>query len=169
MQVDDAVSKLIGKLGGEDELRLFLSGPCGIGKSAVSTALAMRYPGLLRVGHDDLKQPSMPIACSILRFDPFGCFSPLIEGLDKFVIDIGGGCVFRPNVDNEARFKRLQEFREAYRLRFVLLTARDDAVEARYLSCKNRHQASFEEDYGSWKANEEPWWTRLADVILDTT
>lgn len=150
-------------------VRLLLAGPCGVGKTALGRALKKLVPDLELVEHDALKVDGYPRACSITGFDPFGCFYDRVSSADQFVIDIGGGCVFRGSVDSEARLERMTEFKHDLGMSIVLLTADLDVLQRRFLSCKQRHAASFDGTWSEWVESERGFWLRCADLLVDVS
>jgi predicted ABC-type ATPase len=130
--VADLVNHLVGCLGGE-HIRVLLAGPAGVGKTQIACELASRAPGVNHIEHDALKGET---PCSPRGFDPYQCFSSRVSASAQFVIDIGGGSVFRSDVDNDARLRRIRAFKHDYSIVIVLITANRAVVRQRFLSSK---------------------------------
>lgn len=158
---------LVERLGDENSIRLLLAGPAGVGKTELARAITSTRPDVRHIEHDALKR--VRESCSSQCFDPQACFSPELLSLERFVIDMGGGLVFRGNADNEARLRKMIEFKGEYSLAVVLLTASRSVVRQRYLSCKEGTSSGFEQDWPDWEMVERPWWQRCADFEFDVS
>ncbi len=158
--VDDSVNALIKRID-EDSIRLLLAGPAGVGKSTHAQAMFGNF-GISHISHDLEKQgkpKSSP--CKLHQFDPYGCFSDAISSKKQFVIDIGAGTVFRKDKEeNEARLKRMLDFKHEYNLKIVVLIADRTVVRKQFLK-KGDHQ-QFINACDEWKI-AYPWWQKCLD------
>lgn len=144
-----------------------LVGPCGVGKSKAARAIGQLRHAIKAIEHDALKHLS---PCSVSAFDLFACFGPHIVSTEQFVLDVGGGAVFRSGVDNEARLRDVVKFKRQFSTKVVMLVARRDVVLERYLQSPGSVKKYFEHDWREWVELEKPFWEKCADFSpLDTS
>jgi shikimate kinase len=156
-------------------MNLVFVGPCGVGKSTVAKSLAektnMMYLDFDEVrskGMEKYKEPFSPFSVSRLNLRKI---LPLIiqnETSSNFVLDIGGGTVFRETADNDERFAQVLEVKKTYNARIIILSAKKDILMSRFISVKGRK--FYEENtWESWINIEEPYWKKCSDVYVDTS
>lgn len=172
MEISQVASSIIQRVPDQQEPRLLLAGPCGVGKTSISTALISEIQGLCHIEHDALKPVGIkarsPSPCSVGAFDPEECFGDQISALRSgFVIDIGGGAVFRPNGNNEVRLSKMRQFKAKHSLFVVLLQAAKGILRDRFTGSKNRNALEFDAVWTNWQICERPYWSQLSDLAMD--
>ncbi len=161
-------------------MNLVIVGPCGVGKSSVSTVLANR--GNLtpfdfdELGIADMQKHKGHISpFSVSRLNLCQSLSPILSTISKeFVLDVGGETIFRPNVDNEERLTQVLRFKKTYLAKIVVLTATKDVLRSRFISAKERIETpSIENDFNktwkNWQDIAEPYYQRCGDIFIDTS
>jgi len=156
---NDSFEALI-KAVSEKPIRLLLTGPTGVGKSTLACKMAQKF-NITHIEHDSLKRSNRK--CTLHNFYPYDCFSGAISSKQEFVIDIGGGTVFRCDKDNAERLKRMIDFKDQHGLTIVMLTADRTVVLERYL--KKGTSSDFKDSWRHWQV-ACAWWSKCADFIL---
>jgi hypothetical protein len=152
----------------KDQIRIALIGPCGVGKSEAAREISRLRPVVQVIEHDALKNQSLP--CSVSTFDLFACFGPHIVATEQFVLDVGGGVVFRSGVDNKDRLQDVLRFKQQFSVKVIMLTARRDVVLERYLRFPGSFEKYFEHAWYEWIEIEGPFWEKCVDFSpLDTS
>ncbi|HEY3318288.1 MAG TPA: hypothetical protein VGK50_07700 [Coriobacteriia bacterium] len=152
--------------------RLFIVGPCGIGKTTLSSLIESRF-GLPHLDFDQYRRaaPADSPACTLSRLDLPLCLAPFLAGhQDGYVIDFGGDTVFRRTVqDNDRRLQQIRQLKHEQGIEVALLDGNEDAVRSRFLSCKSRGPEEFDGPWKDWSEIGRPWWGQCADRVVDTT
>ena len=154
---------------------MLISGPCGVGKTAVAKILTRRT-GIFYIDFDELgvidmkkRNPSIsPFSTSFLNLKE--CLPPIINKVsDKFILDIGGDSVFRHNVNNDDRLEQILWLKKTYSTHIVILTAIKNILIQRFISTKSRKIIEFDRVWTDWLTVVKPNWQRCADLIIDTS
>lgn len=152
--------------------RLFIVGPCGVGKTTVAERIESIY-GLTHLNLDGYRRgyPATSSGCSLAHLDLRACLAPFLESQPGgFVIDVGGDTVFRRTVDcNEARLQQVVELKRDHGIMVVILDGGEAVVRARFLLCKSRHPDEFDGSWRDWSEVGGPWWRKCADRVVDTS
>ena len=157
-------------------MNIVIAGPCGVGKSTVAKPLAEQVQAEY-LDFDEIratKKNSIP--CMLSRLNIIECLSSELALFKLgFVLDVGGGTVFRPNTDNVERMRQVRQLKNLYLARVVVLTADRDTLFKRYMnskpdvSSKNENASYFENALSNWKVTEQPYWEQCAELTIDTT
>ena len=166
----EVASAILAGVADGDPVRIMLVGPAGVGKSDAARAIHDACPAIEHIEHDSLKPEGPGLSpCSVSGFNLTECFGPHVRRAPQFVLDVGAGCVFRAGVDNETRFREVQEFKAQHSLQVVLLTARREIVLERYLTFPGSFEKYFESAWLGWNQIEGPYWARCADFTIDSS
>ena len=153
-------------------VRVLLTGPCGVGKTAMARLLSSETEGIVHIELDRIKESVRvhPSPCSLKYLNLDECLSLILDNSSSsFILDIGGDSIFRSGVDNEDRLRQVQQAKVKYGMAVVVLKAEKDVLLARFTSSKNRTAGEFADVWYNWRSIEEPYWDRCADCIIDTT
>lgn len=145
----------------QEPVRLILAGPCGVGKTTAGKAISLLRKDIKIVEQDLLKSGFSP--CSISKFDFFSCFSPQIENVEQFLIDIGGGLVFRPGSDNDTRLENVLKFKKHFSVKTLVLTSSRKRVRDQYLKFPGSIEKYFDNDWENWINTESHFWNKCVD------
>jgi hypothetical protein len=153
------------------QIRIVLVGACGVGKSEAAREIGRLRRAVQVIEHDALKHSTKQASpCSVSAFDLFACFSSHIVSTEQFVLDMGGGVIFRSGIDNEARLQDVLRFKRQFSVKVVMLTARRDVVLERYLQFPGSFEKYFERAWCEWVEIEGPFWEKCVDFSpLDTS
>jgi len=154
-------------------INLAIVGPCGVGKSTVAkivcSDLQINYMDFDALGIEDMNSRRIgfsPYSVSKLNFHSVFDNQKI---LGKFLLDIGGDTVFRPNVDNDERLEQIFWLKNTYSMQIVVLTARREILAFRFIATKNRCTLEFDDIWNNWVNYAQPNWDRCGDIFIDTS
>lgn len=149
---------------------LVIAGPAGVGKTAAAKCLVPRL-NLTALDFDELRQRHGDLAEFRLQsLDLVRCLPTLMTHAPHgFILDIGGGTVFRASADNSARLSSMLQFKTYCAASVFLLTATKDVVFARYVKKSGSSPRMFDADWADWVTREQAYWIQCADITLDTS
>ena len=167
VQPSEVARQILGRYDSTSSIRVLLAGPAGVGKSATASAMCTANTGLVHIEHDTLKTTGeWPCPCSVSYFDLRRCFEPSMH-LPEFVIDTGGGSIFVPGKDNDARVRDMHSFKEDHHLEVCLLTASHDVVKERHLRVPGSREDAFDDYWQAWESVELQCWQACSDFTID--
>jgi shikimate kinase len=157
-------------------MKVVIVGPCGVGKSTVAKFLANRantlYIDFDEIGIQDMKKRKgkvSPFSASRLNF--MQSIPTIIPNTTstRFVLDIGGDTVFRKKADNDKRLAQVIWLKETYTSPIIVLLAKKDVLQKRFVSTKKRSENEFDEIWQNWIDVAEPNWKKCGDIFIDTS
>ncbi len=151
----------------DQPVRIILAGPAGIGKTYLSSKMVKLNTQIKHVEHDQLSKTNLK--CSISYFDLEKCFEPEISNVDSFIIDVGGGHIFRQKANNKAILKSVVDFKLRHNIKIILLHASRDVVRVRYLKHPDSHPDWFAIDWETWLEVGLPNWKQCCDHEFDVS
>ena len=154
----------------------FIAGPCGVGKSAISSLFAQQTV-LKYLDFDELRATKNSSACSLRGLNIMECLSQELDNFSvSFLLDIGGDTVFRQNTNNYGRLKQIQQLRNKYSAKVVILTAKKGVLFERYIKTeikaivdKEVNTIYFNRLRSDWLTFEQPRWQECQDINIDTS
>jgi shikimate kinase len=157
-------------------MNIIIAGPCGVGKSTISSLLAQQT-GMRYLDFDELRATKNSSACSLSSLNILECLSQELDNLSvSFLLDIGGGTVFRPNTNNDERLKQIQQLKNKYSAKVVILTAKKDVLFERYINTETKGKVDKEKNtiyfnrlWSDWLTFEQPRWQECHDINIDTS
>ena len=152
-------------------MRMIIVGPCGIGKSTIAKLIAY-HKKIECLDLDELKLTGQVnrLPCSISYLNLKECLKDILDRQSHgFVLDIGGGTVFRKDRDNTERLQQVLWLKQAYEAKIIVLFAQQQTVQRRFLSVKSRKIDEFTKVWEAWLKIEKPFWQQCADHFIDTT
>jgi shikimate kinase len=157
-------------------MKVVIVGPCGVGKSTVAKLLADRantpYLDFDEIGIQDMQKRKgqiSPFSASRLNF--MQSIPTIIPNTTfaKFVLDIGGDTVFRKNTDNDKRLGQVIWIKDTYTSPIIVLTAKKNVLQKRFVSSKKRNENEFDAIWQNWTDVAEPHWKKCGDIFIDTS
>jgi len=157
-------------------MNIIVAGPCGVGKSTTSCLFAQQA-GMKYLDFDKLRATKNSLACSLRSLNIIECLSQeLNSAFMSFLLDIGGGTVFRPNTNNDERLKQIYQLKKKYSAKVVILTANQDVLFERYINIETKGTVNkaqntiyFNRLWSDWLIFEQPRWEECRDIIIDTS
>ena len=157
-------------------MNIVVVGPSGVGKSTVSNLFAQQA-GMRYLDFDKIRSTKNSLPCSLSRLNILECLSSELDSNSTgFVLDIGGGTVFRPNIDNDDRLRQILQLKNAYSAQVVMLTANQDILFERYINTKTKDASSKQQNsiyfnnlWSDWLTIEQPYWQLCVELTIDTT
>ena len=150
----------------DQPVRIILAGPAGIGKTYLASKMVKLNTQIKHVEHDKLNKT---FECSIRDFDLEKCFGPEISNVDSFVIDVGGGHIFRKKANNNLNLKSIIDFKLRHNIKIILLHASRDVIKARYFKHPDSHSDGFDLDWETWFEVGLPNWKQCSDHEFDVS
>ncbi len=157
-------------------MNIIIAGPCGVGKSTISSLFAQKT-GMEHLDFDELRATKNSLECSLRSLNIMECLSKeLNSNSESFLLDIGGGTVFRLNTNNDERLKQVLQLKNKYSAKVVLLTAKQNILLKRYINTKTKGTLDKEQNtiyfnrlWSDWLTFEHPRWQECRDIIIDTS
>lgn len=155
--------------------RLFIAGPCSVGKSTVSNIvskyLSIEYLDYDNLGIKDMENNNHQISpFSLMGFNLKKSIYPLIENNSNgFIIDMGGENVFRHGVDNDNRLRQILDLKEDLQVKVIVLFSNQQILYKRFCSSKNRKKEEFLSIWNNWIELIFPYWKICGDRFIDTS
>ena len=157
-------------------MKVVLVGPCGVGKSTIAKLLANRadtpYFDFDEIGIQDMKKRKgqiSPFSASGLNLmQSIPTIIPNTSSV-RFVLDIGGDTVFRKNTDNDKRLAQVIWIKDTYTSPIIVLTAKKNVLQKRFVSTKKRNESEFDEIWQNWTDVAELHWKKCGDIFIDTS
>ena len=156
-------------------MKLFIAGPCGVGKSTVAKSLANRaniaYLDFDDIGLLDMQKRKGHVSpFSASRLDLM-LSMPIIltTTCTDYILDMGGDTVFRKTADNNERLEQVLWVKKTYTPHIIVLTAIKDILLTRYTSAKVRIINEFDDIWENWLCIAEPYWQKCWDIVIDTS
>ena len=151
----------------DQPIRIILAGHAGIGKTSLARNLVKLNAQIKHVELDQLSKKNLK--CSISCFDLVKCFGPEISNVDSFVIDVGGGHIFRKKANNKLNLKSIIDFKLRHNIKIILLHASRDVIKARYFKHPDSHSDGFDLDWETWFEVGLPNWKQCCDYEFDVS
>lgn len=76
---------------------------------------------------------------------------------------------FAKNADNDERLAQVIWLRETYASPIIVLTAKKDVLQKRFVSTKKRSENEFDEIWKNWTDVAEPHWKKCKGIFIDTS
>jgi shikimate kinase len=156
-------------------MNYIIGGPCGIGKSTIAQRLA-HLCGIVHLDLDkiriiDMKRLKGRVSpCSLGYLNLNECLKDILDDCEKgFVLDTGGGTIFRKGKDNTERLNQVIWLKTAYNAKVIVLFAEKREACQRFLATKNREANEFDNIWNTWEEVEKPYWLECSDKSIDTT
>jgi cytidylate kinase len=149
-------------------MNILLSGPCGIGKTAIASRLSIN----LRIKHVDLDKFS-DLPCTRGWFDLNKCMPILQKEITgDFILDVGGSTIFHRGVDNDNHLKDILSVKQICQFIVITLFANKEIAEKRFKATRSSYtltQDDFEKIWLEWNEIILPYWEKCLDFLVDTS
>jgi len=157
-------------------MNLLISGPCGVGKSAISKILALKlnktYLNFDELGLCDMEKRNPEISpFSHGGFDILACMQIMLEKIkEEFILDIGGDNIFRLGADNNRYLNDLFKLKRKYSVKIFIIIADKETVCMRFWKTRSKSlKIDFEKIWEVWRDITKPYWEKCLDFLIDTT
>ena len=160
------------------KMNVMLVGPCGVGKTTVSMRVAvlakLKYHDFDAIGIAHMKKVNpliSPYSKSRLNLKK-SLHLILGQAATRFILAMGGDTVFNKCANNDERLEQVLCAKKTYALQIVVLTARKDILEKRFVASRNEFTlelSDFGRDWEEWLDIAEPYWRKCSDIVIDTS
>lgn len=88
-------------------MNIIIAGPCGVGKSTIASMLAKKT-GMKYLDFDEIRATKNDPPCSLSKINIIECLSHELRNASiRFILDIGGGTVFRQTTNNDEQLRQI--------------------------------------------------------------